>query len=425
VTTFIILGVSICICILLFVLDERRRRNLDETIAQDWITYPSDTKTDSTSHDAYLYNEIGLRLIFYKLPRIKTLGKFSSLIIFFVIIPWLLLLSASLVDGTLTLQGDSTGLLEDYLHPCIFLTIAVTFYIFQGVMNSVPRTFMSLGQSNDRSERSKTFLSQQTTSVACYLMQTPQSRGWKGMIMDLSVLALAASLIAIVFVADAFNPPETVSHTSQDYFWGHLVFIVIYTIMLCYFVRIMFGYVIRLILSMQAIGRRLSEENILRVQPIHPDNAGGLGEFGKLALRIDLLLMPLVAILVIWYVVTGTVDVPVILAMVFAILALPVFFFLPLRGLNQAMSRAKQQEVGNLSDQFYEHWWTMKNWLEGKEDVTDEEGQRAQESLERIILLYDRAARMPVWPFDRSTIGRVITSVGVPVLTVIARRLFQ
>ena len=69
-----------------------------------------------------------------------------------------------------------------------------------------------------------------------------------------------------------------------------------------------------------------------------------------------------------------------------------------------------------LTDKFQTHYWTMRNWLAGKGGVTDEEGQHAQEELERIHLLYDHTTSMPTWPFNRNTVEKLALTVIVPLI---------
>jgi len=99
-------------------------------------------------------------------------------------------------------------------------------------------------------------------------------------------------------------------------------------------------------------------------------------------------------------------------------LALIVFlfvtFFLPLGAVHAAMKRAKVKELESLSNHFSGLNEKVKGRLEdneyGKEFVTD------IESLEKIDFLYSRTAKMPVWPFNISNLGKLFVAALIPLL---------
>ncbi len=170
------------------------------------------------------------------------------------------------------------------------------------------------------------------------------------------------------------------------------------------------------------LGHELGESKLLRIEPLNPDGAGGLSKLGNLAGRIDLALLPSVIFLVYWYVVWDM-NPGYIGAIIIAIILTPVFFFFPLWGLHKAMDKAKRAELELLSEQFNKHALTMKQGINIKKHVETPEALRAQEVLERVILLHQRASRMPVWPFDHITLTRVFLYVVLPVATIVIKNI--
>ena len=432
-TTFVIFGTSLFISLLLFVIDERGRRNIKRTEAYKWFNLDTDKEAEIFKEYPYEH-EIGFKLIFKKLPNTRILGKFSAPIFIFVVIPYFLLFFASIADGTLMHAGNEPGFLKVYTQILILVTVAVSFYLFRGVIENVPRGFSRIGQA--RKNRTKTIVEQELKEIAQYLMRTHESRegkkwkidrsmliptsiGGKARMVDLIILALLVMLGFIIILGYVLSTPEIQWYGSSDNYWTHLVFVAYYTILVTYFIRILLCYVVRLILSMQSIGFKLSAKNVLRVQPVHPDKAGGLGEFGKLAWRIDVLLIPFIIIQLVWFLAIREVTPILIITMVIGISLIPIFFFIPLRGLNGAMKEAKRQEMDKLSKQFHKNYWKVRDCLDRKKGISREVEQQAREDLERVILLYDRAEQMPVWPFDRNTIEKVSVTVIVPLVIVI------
>jgi hypothetical protein len=88
------------------------------------------------------------------------------------------------------------------------------------------------------------------------------------------------------------------------------------------------------------------------------------------------------------------------------------------------MNKARTQELKYLSDEFQKYYWLMRDWIEGKKGISDYDGARAEEGIQRIIMLYNQAEKMPVWPFDRNTIGKVATAVIIP-LVIVAIQIFS
>jgi len=430
--TFIAFGIGLFICLLLFIIDERRHRHATGKEANEWLT-TVDEETGASVYNEYPYKQdILFQLTCVTLPRIKLFGKrylgnFGALILFFFIIPWLLYLFAAIVDGTLTLPGKDRGLLE---YPAQALTLvipAVVLYLYRGVIENTPRGFISLREANDQKPESEMQVNNRLQETANYVMQTRESRGKKAVIIDLSLFAFLAAVLVPVFWSGELFTADYISNTSPQYFFGHLVFVVYYTVAACYFLRLWLGYVFRLIFSMQSIAKKLSvkDNKILQVQPVHPDKAGGLGGFGKLAWRIDVQLIPLIIILLVWLFVQENINATIIITMTIIIMLVPFFFFIPLRGFNKAMKETKQDELKYLSKKFRKQHLQLKKLEEKKKGVIDDELRHAEEDLERVTLQYDRAMQMPVWPFDRSTIGKVATTIIVPIVIVLIQVVIQ
>ena len=399
-----------------------------ESPASVWMTSGDANINESVFKDFPYEHEIGFKLIFKKLPNVEFFskrfpGKFGALIIIFVVIPWFLELFASIADGTLTLPGSATGLLEDNLHVPALLMIAVVLYLYRRAIEYIPKAYVSIVESNKivednkQSEDIQAITSEELRKEAEYIMY--YHRRSRRVIINISFIALAAIILAGGWYLDSnFTDPNDVFWSGADYFWGHLIFISYVTLVVCYFARVLLGYIFRLILSMKNFAKNLSERGVLRVQPLHPDHAGGLGQFGKLAWRIDIIIIPVIALLIGYFLFAERVDVNMFAIEILLTLALiPFLFFVPLRGLNAAMKKAKELEMTSLSKKFHKNYWLMRDWIDNK-GISDYEGSRAEESIERIILLYDRAEKMPVWPFDRNTIGKVATTVIIPLVIV-------
>jgi hypothetical protein len=158
----------------------------------------------------------------------------------------------------------------------------------------------------------------------------------------------------------------------------------------------------------------------LKIRPLSPDKAGGLGNLGAYSLKMILVLLPLV--------------VPLLLYPIFAelneilsagiILFIPALFFAflyPLSGAHTAMSKYKKQELSLLSREFNKVYDEFTRDIRDNRMLDIPDDFRFMENFEK---LYQKAERMPVWPFNMeilSKLGAVIAAVGIPILVQVIR----
>ncbi len=406
--TYIIVGVCICFTLALSARDIFRSRNLHGATSEEWLRHQYDY-------------ELSFTLLFKKL-RLGFLGSLGSLLVFLALIPFMLGLLASVADGTLFLPGDAIGFFEDYRTLALIVVGAASIYIFRKVMDMVPETLHSipndttddLSKAQHHAHKIECCLKR----VASVLFQTNGGRGRWGRALDVGLTILLASIVAISWASSVNNPPEIVDWKNPDYLWGNMFGIIYYSFIFFYILRICLGYLIRLVWCLWYLGKKLDEGNLLRIEPLNPDGAGGLGEFGKLGWRIDLVPLPPLMMAVYWYIFFPITAV-FISGLIITILLVPVFFFGSLWGLHKAMAKAKSKALNDLSQQYNRNASIIKRLLNSEESVTIEKGLAAQEVLERVILLYERTSRMPVWPFDHTTLTRVFGYFLLPIIAIL------
>jgi len=180
---------------------------------------------------------------------------------------------------------------------------------------------------------------------------------------------------------------------------------------------------------MRSIGNTLSRENLLNIEPLHPDGAGGLAEFGNLGRRIALLILPISLYLVFWWynrILPGErVDFLFWIAAGVVILMVPVVFFVPLWGLHTAMTKAKSRALDVLSRHFDNNAATMWKWLGNAGSITRDEGLTTRENIENITVLYEHVSKMPVWPFNSTTIVRLGGYILITIIPVVVGIAFR
>lgn len=180
-----------------------------------------------------------------------------------------------------------------------------------------------------------------------------------------------------------------------------------------------FALLIRMSLTFFVIHKFLNGN--LNVQPLHPDNCGGLSPLGEFALRISWagIIVGFPVLLLMYGNYRNNIphyQLTNIMNIVGYVLALTIVFFLPLLGARKSMREAKIKELNIINNIFQkERKIALKNI--NKSNPTNE---IKISNLENLIKLHDIANSMPVWPFNSRNIIRFLSSVLWPALLVLA-----
>lgn len=409
-STYIIIGVCLFFILAVAARDIFYSRKLHGTTSEEWLGHQYDY-------------EKGFPLLFKRLPEIRLfgrlrLGSLGSLLVFIVLIPYVLGLLASFADGALFLPGDEMSFFEDYTILPMLVAIAVTFYFFRKVMDMVPETFRFI--LNDTSAQRALRIEICLERVAAALFQTKKGGVKWGRALDVGLTILFASLIAFVWASIVNNPSEPGGWGSPKHFWGNMFGIIEFSLAFVYVVPRGLGYLIRLVWCMRYFAKKLEEEGLLRIEPLNPDDAGGFGIFGKLAWRIDLVVLPTLIMAVFYYMTGyGYINTAYISGLIITILLIPIFFFGPLWGLHRVMVKTKSEELRILSQQYNLNVSIVRRWLKGEEGIKRIDGLAAKEVLDSVILMHEQTSRMPVWPFDATTLTRVLGYFLLPIVAIV------
>lgn len=182
---------------------------------------------------------------------------------------------------------------------------------------------------------------------------------------------------------------------------------------------------LRIVLTYFVINKFLS--NHVNIQPLHPDNCGGLSPLGDFSLRLTkagiVIGIPvLLGIMSSYY----QHDIPImslvnILLIAGYISCLSVVFFLPLMGARRSMLAAKMRELKIISDYFQsERKDILSNYNKGESAKNLEIS-----NLEGLMKLYEIAKSMPVFPFNSLNIIRFLSSVLWPLVLILMQYILQ
>lgn len=176
--------------------------------------------------------------------------------------------------------------------------------------------------------------------------------------------------------------------------------------------------VIALIYAMNRFFNEIEVESF-RLRPVSPDGAAGLGDMGELALNMEYLFLPLVGVAIINYLQNGLTTTLLILFPGLVCLLVVVFWF-PLWSAHSTMLQAKSQALELLETEFNHHYDFLIFTIES-EDATlgHPEPSQAVETVEKLKYLYEETEKMPVWPFDTAVLKRFSATIVIPVLVVL------
>lgn len=158
---------------------------------------------------------------------------------------------------------------------------------------------------------------------------------------------------------------------------------------------------VAILLSIRHLTQQLARMGVLKLRPLNPDKAAGLGELGRFSLCVSILLLPPL-LPIVAYILALSPNVLIVAGISLYVPLLVITFFFPLGGLHDAMSSIKKKELETLSDTFNHTYERYLSHLRGDDSKSlDDVG-----ALRDLTELYDRADKMPVWPFDTTTIAK-------------------
>lgn len=191
---------------------------------------------------------------------------------------------------------------------------------------------------------------------------------------------------------------------------------------------IVFGFIFPIVLfkyfmiihSMRHICIKFTKMQVIKLRPLNPDRAGGLGVLGKYSLKLVLFLIPPL-FPIMGYIFFGNVNILFLVGLTLYIPFLIFTFFFPLSGAHGAMKTFKEQELRMLSEEFNNIYDKFISSIRNNNlpKITEE-----FELIEKIDDLYNKANRMPIWPFDTNTFTKFVSILGAIITSIWLNWLF-
>ena len=331
----------------------------------------------------------------------------------FGLLPVVAFAGAALLDGTFYIEGDGRGLMEDWFNPAFIVTTPVLLSVSAIVYSRFPNVLISLRRVIAQDllpaadfdkllkEQEKTILAKSRNSRYLAIALFVGLTVWAGLIIEQNW-----------FSPEAYGFDTWHSRHHKTGFIVLSIYNVLFTDLGLVFLSFKF---ITISHVMRRICLKLTNANVIRVRPMYPDRAGGLGTVGTFSLQMVLILA--VGLLPITTGLFNSEGMPPALAIgvgIYFCLLIYAFFY-PLSGAHRAMRDAKAATLLLLSQRFNRIY---DEYMAGIDTSTSNILSKKVDEADTLGKLYEQAQRMPVWPFNLGTVSRFGGILLTVVLTV-------
>ncbi|MBU8913254.1 MAG: hypothetical protein KOO61_04470 [Spirochaetales bacterium] len=338
------------------------------------------------------------------------------------VIPAVLLFVTSWLSGTLYLDGDALGYLEDYIFAFFFISLPAMVVLVAVLVNTLPGTLHSLKlvirrAEGDTDEPGPTMQAGDFNALLKkFETKITGVKGWYRVLKygghAVGVLYALYALKSHYFAVDTYTYDIW---SSQDHLLNLAARTIYEVVLFGVVVPALFYKFLMVLHTIRAMFRALTDTHVIRLRPLSPDNAGGLGMIGGYSLKMVYVLLPALVPLLLYVLFMPFTPIIMIGLIVYIPLLILVFFY-PLSGAHQAMKRYKTVELEFLARQFNRAYDTFTSRVGSETFQIDDEAAQAADLMSKIEELYNKANKMPVWPFNVQTLTRFGATVTIPLI---------
>jgi ABC-type multidrug transport system fused ATPase/permease subunit len=237
--------------------------------------------------------------------------------------------------------------------------------------------------------------------------------------------AIIATVFAVGFsVFEALVAlPVTFSMFGRSAFWYDVKWFLV-VVLLAFFVWL---YVICMIglKQLQAIlyFNRLFQWFDIRIRPLHPDEAGGLGALGSLTLKTSLMIVGVGAVAAVfsaidWFAGANPLTRPDLLVFwATYILATPISLIVPMLSAHRAMQQARNEKLNEIAQEFEKTLSDAGVTKTGNAEAI----KKANEKLQELQTRYEIVAEsLPTWPIPARLFRNFSITASLPLLSGLA-----
>ena len=353
-----------------------------------------------------------LLLRFFLSKENSVVYKVMAFAALFFLVPAVLIAVAA-TDRMLFLEGDAIGVLEDYFFLSFSFAVApLTFFFLVVVIRRFGlflddlRVFTTLDARGQSETRKRTLTVVNSRGRAYWVVIAKYVVG---------IAALASNMYSIAGRADGWN-----GLARPVQFWLTFLYL---TILTCFIANQLLVKYLQILWAQIRVTQELARQEVIVVRPMAPDKAGGLGSLGELSLGFTYFLIPFAAAELIHYYTWQVVTVGSAMGLVGLIPLLLIVFFVPLRAAHRAMIDTKRMTLDGICEKHLETYQVIIADLKSGKGYESIAPRRKM--LDMLAEMYDKADKMPVWPFNLRILARVLSIALGPLAVVLLRSMIQ
>jgi hypothetical protein len=290
------------------------------------------------------------------------------------------------------------------------LTLIFMNYIYQEYLN----TFLGMENFAIQSDDTNTLNKEKYENFMKWNYHLFQDRRVLWLYLVTSIIVIFISVVSYIYPsgvwARSITPSNRIAILIVDTLAYEVAFIMIMTIM---------TIVWHLFTIVVSIRRYCGLP--FKIKPTNPDKAGGLRPFANLTFKMEI--VPIIAIINVSdgiFIGRGQViSAPYLITFVAISAAVLIIFFFPLTTAHTKMKSQKDIVLTQLSEKYNMKLQELMQTKDVKGDVTD-----ISDDLNQYQALYQKAQKMPVWPFDVNILSRVssveLISILIPLIGYLA-----
>jgi len=337
-------------------------------------------------------------------------GKFPWLIFLFLLLISLLPYLGAVFDRSFFLPDGALGIFKHYGNICFTIIFPLIFvFCIQGIHNFdqfiVNIHANLIKEKFEKKEKIDEFLQTNLTKEPYIFLKF--------------LLIFCGFIFATINAINTLEPVKVWNHDVYDSFrhvGGYISQRIFFYIWWAYILPVLIYRLFVIIIILNRVFRLVIDTDSLNLQPMHPDNAGGLGKLGRMALNFNIAILLTMAISAALYYTHGY-NLPLVYGMIVQFLLLPIVFFLPLLRAHKAMKLKKESLLLEISKHYKRVSDTLIQKIVkddissvNKYDTIKEEYKEEYQLRE----LYKSLENIPTWPFDLRTIAQFTSTFLLP-----------
>jgi hypothetical protein len=339
-------------------------------------------------------------------------GKFRYKVVYFWFIIHILLVLFSVYHRTLTsitLPFESS--VENFYVFLILGTLGIILVIY--FLESIPKTFVELWEN--RVIQSKTNLENSVEIYNKRLMRLERTINSKKSYIIAVIYPLVSNVIVLYssFMTPVAESPVIMYCDIRVFPLSGIMVTVMYIIL--YFLLTVIAY--KAYFSILFL-RRLRNDFRIIVRPLHPDRCGGLKPVGNFCIKIDYILLVVGLAIAAFSIFPHAKEMNTLIcfALFLYVFFATFFFFYPLWTVHDSMETQKRSLLNNLNEKLDSVYQETYEEIIARGIDVDE---RKLNKIEKMDMIYERANKMPVWPFDVGNLIRFLTTIFIPVMSIV------